>query len=138
MGRRTTRSRDDGAISVFENDAVLPAQWFNRPGGGSYTGERALCCAILEEACGTLKKTRGIDAPKARVLHEEARAWVLADAQPDDTFAFPYVCQVLGLEPDVVRAALVKVDWAPPWKFTMAQDTRDRSYRRRRVAMAAA
>ena len=68
------------------------------PGRAPLTGIKALMLAVLDN---------GIAAYLSSVatLHTEAEAWVNSRSQRSP-FAFPVVCETLGLEPGAVRVAL--------------------------------
>jgi len=68
---------------------------------GQYTGTKALMLAILEDGI------RSYLSPITRI-RTEAEYWVTSTRQRSP-FSFNVVCEILGLEPDAVRAALQRM-----------------------------
>jgi hypothetical protein len=68
---------------------------------GVSTGVRGLMVAILEDGI------RSFLSPIARLRHE-AEYWVASRRRPSP-FSFTVVCETLGLEPDAVAAALLRM-----------------------------
>jgi hypothetical protein len=68
---------------------------------GVSTGVRGLMVAILEDGI------RSFLSPIARLRHE-AEYWVASRKQPSP-FSFSVICETLGLEPDAVAAALLRM-----------------------------
>jgi hypothetical protein len=85
---------------------ILAEQFFGpRMSVSAVRPEAALMRAVLEEALICLHGHLGLIGRRNRRLAQEAEAWFLSD----DThwpFAFISICEVLGLEPTAVRAAL--------------------------------
>jgi hypothetical protein len=74
-------------------------------GGGEprhteYVGTKALMLAVLEEGI------RNYCGPPGRV-RTEAEAWVRSNRR--SAFSFLVICEMLGFEPDAVRAALPRL-----------------------------
>lgn len=66
------------------------------------TPEQNLAQAVLEEAVVRLNRyARGQTVGAARE-YQEVKAW-FEDANDDYLYAFPSVCQILGLDPSAVR-----------------------------------
>ncbi len=107
--RQITGSRADG---LFEPDVVLPSQFFNglRRHAPSKRGEWLLLLAVLEDAVHCYQKySLARDKPGQR-LFQEAEEWIMG-TQPGSSeeplaLAFPYVCDVLGLDPAYLREGL--------------------------------
>ena len=86
-------------------NGVLPAQFFHA--SRISTPEQRLWLALLEEAIHTYKKY-----PHDHRYFRDAETWLLEDAT--DVAAFRSVCELLGFDPDAVRAAIVQqrhIDW---------------------------
>jgi hypothetical protein len=92
---------------LFEPEVVLPAQmpWGARC-DGTTSGARALMLAILEDAMLCIKRGRRRRHPRTRRLAAEAETWVRSDSR-EWLFSFASICDVLGIDPDALRARLL-------------------------------
>jgi hypothetical protein len=95
----------DGAL--FQPELILPAQMI---GGARHdadtSGARALMLAILEDATLCIKRGRRRRHPGTRRLAAEAETWVRSDSR-EWLFSFVSICDVLGIDPDALRARLL-------------------------------
>jgi hypothetical protein len=95
---------------VIQSDAVFPVQFFNarraRP-----MPEEALLIAVLEDAIDCLCKHRFAQDTRGRRLFHEEREWFMS-ADRNRLFAFERICEVLGLEADCVRSAVLSTAYA--------------------------
>jgi hypothetical protein len=106
--------------------AVLPAQISEGVRFDADTsGPRALMLAVLEDAVRCIENGRWQRRFGARRLAAEAAAWVRCD-RADWPFAFPSVCEALGIDVDAMRSRLLIRDPAPE-----PTPTSDRPCRRR-------
>ena len=93
-------------VRLFEPDSILPAQFFaalrEKPPAGP---EYLLAAAILEDAIECFQKHCEARESKTRRLYEDAEEWISSD---DRQWPFSYVniCELLGLQPDCLRAGL--------------------------------
>jgi len=97
-------------------------------GGGPFLGVKALMLALLEDAI------RAYLGPVDR-NREEAALW-MADSRRRWVFAFPVVCETLGLEPSAVRAAVRRLHARSP-RVLAASRSRPNARRNAGVRMAA-
>ena len=88
---------------IFEQDIVVAAESFARR-SGLPDPERSLMLAVLEDALRCFVNG-GTAEGKARVLHDEARAWFESDAH-DRLYDFANVCDVLGIDASWLRRQL--------------------------------
>jgi hypothetical protein len=86
--------------SKFERSNLAPLEGGDVPCGVS-TGVRGLMVAILEDGI------RSFLSPVRR-LRQEAEYWV-ASRKQRSPFSFSVVCETLGLEPDAVAAAILRM-----------------------------
>ena len=89
--------------------------------------------AVLEEAVATFQHHLGAESRRGRRLFREADEWF----QSVDTswaFAFESVCDVLGLDPDYVRAGLARLQRRRPNGGEQPQRFRRMSGRRLSLA----
>lgn len=88
-------------------DAIQPVQFTVLWHGRSTTfPERKLLLAMIAQAAGDLQLFRHRRNAKSRRLYNDARDWVLSDSR-SHMFAFVSICDVLGLAPDALRAAIL-------------------------------
>jgi hypothetical protein len=94
--------------SPLLEDNLLPEQFFGpRANVGMVSPEAALMRAVLEDALLCLYgHFRAPDRRSLRLAHE-AEAWFLSE-EVHWPFAFRSICEVLGLEPEAVRKALLR------------------------------
>jgi hypothetical protein len=103
-------------MKPFQPDTVLAPQFFAtlRRQGPTKRGEWQLIVAVLEDAINCFQKCALATDSQSRRLFREAYDWLMAGqgdyAQFDDDvpiFTFEYICEVLELEPDYIRAGLL-------------------------------
>ena len=70
------------------------------PRKSEYVGTKALMLAVMEEGI------RNYCGPQGRV-RADAEAWVRSNRR--SAFSFTMICEILGFEPDAVRAALPRL-----------------------------
>ncbi len=103
---------DKGDEAPLQDEVILAEQFFAAPRGPA-TGERLLLAAILEDAINCYQKLQFAPGARTRRLYREAEQWIMETGkrvQDDDThpyFSFEQICDVLGLDPDDIRARLL-------------------------------
>lgn len=119
----------DATILTFADDFELLATLGGGESRGTdYTGTKALMLAILEDG------VRAYLGPTPR-LRAEAELWV-TNPQRRWIFSFDIICETLGLEPDSVRAVLLRWRASRTSPDTLREARRDRmraAARRRRI-----
>jgi hypothetical protein len=93
------------SISLFQDCAVMPAQFFTNEQRATLPGERRLLLAILEEAVECFCKTCGATDNYNRRLHREAEEWIFSDDR-SWCLAFANICDVLDIDIDYLRRPL--------------------------------
>lgn len=68
--------------------------------------ERELLIAILEDAIRTYQKYAFSGTRRGRRLFREVHAWFTEPASADVPVSYDYLCDVLDLEPETIRARL--------------------------------
>lgn len=107
MGAQALRF-DDPSPMLLEPDAVLPAQYFDRAGtGANAQPEKRLMLAVLEDAITTFQRHLQSDSRRSQRLVEDVEAWT-AGGTGENGFSFEEVCAALDIEPEYVRAGLVR------------------------------
>lgn len=99
---------EDRYAGFLQPDVMLPQQFFHSLRmKGHADGERRLMIAVLEDAVNCFMKQIHATDPKARQLFLDAEEWITAE---DRTwfFSFENVCDTLGLDPEYLRAGLLK------------------------------
>lgn len=98
---------------ILGPDVVLPEQleepW--RPADGS--PERALMLAILEDAIGCFQKYSHSTHTRPRRLARDAEQWIRLNDWSWPC-SFNSVCDALGLDPEHMRSALLRMKPDPP------------------------
>lgn len=94
------------SFGLFEPDSLLPAQFYRTFGRRlKARGELRLMVAVLEDAVECYRKYAAAQDEEGRRLFQEAAAWV----QSRDRrylFSFENICELLGIDPDCLRAGL--------------------------------
>jgi hypothetical protein len=111
---RNSRYRIDGASnsderfsSLFEPDAVVSAQYFERFRRKTLLEpEKRLMLAVLGDAIDCFQDNVLARSGKRKKLFEESEAWILAGDR-DWVFSFENICEVLGINPTYLRHGLL-------------------------------
>lgn len=73
--------------------------------GQSWSGERRLMLAILEDALTCFQKYSGLRDPNAKIIFNEAEEWIFAEGQ-SWVFSFERICDELNLSAAYLRRGL--------------------------------
>ncbi len=95
----------DRGGGLLQPDPVLPLQLLTARRGETAQGERRLLLAILEDAILCYRKHLFARDNRGRRLFREAEQWMRSDNR-QLLFSFENVCDILGINPDYVRAEL--------------------------------
>jgi hypothetical protein len=97
----------------FQPDILLASQFFARLRHRAVGGEpeRQLLIAVLEDGVSCFQEYILANRPRDRRLFREAQNWIMcADAARGEeerpAVSFEYICEVLGFDPDYLRAGL--------------------------------
>jgi hypothetical protein len=91
--------------SLFEDEVLLPNQYFDSPMGRSRPPEHRLLWAVLEDAVRGWQVYESATDRKGHEQFSQASAWFASEAD-DSPFTFVAICQLFHLEPDYVRCGL--------------------------------
>ena len=91
--------------SVFEPDALLPSQYFDRLRGTDRSGEWRLVVAILEDAVNVYRNYAGTTDAHKRGLFDDAEEWI-ESGDREWFLSFENVCDILGLDAGYLRRGL--------------------------------
>jgi hypothetical protein len=98
----------DKSASIFQPDALLPAQFFDaRRRKKLIEPEKRLMLAILEDAVQCFQDNCATPDKKGKEPFDEVQRWIF-DVGNDGVFAFESICGVLGFSPDYIRKGLVR------------------------------
>lgn len=111
-GANQAHFRDGGSRRMPDagadpTDAADYRTRYSSAGHGPGARERRLMLAVLEDALDTVRKYAGASDPRQRALYHHARAWFTA-CEAEWPFAFAPICEALGLDPDYVRAGVLR------------------------------
>ncbi|MEX0804438.1 MAG: hypothetical protein WD688_14145 [Candidatus Binatia bacterium] len=99
---------DDFLARILEPDIFLPSQFYGTGGlSRQLEGEKRLMIAILKDAVECLDKYRDARNISGHSHYQNALEWV-EDNSTDWLFSFNNICDLLGFDPDYLRAVLLK------------------------------
>lgn len=84
---------------------ALAEKFFTPVSAGTVCSEAALMCAVLEDAFICFQSQFEIESRPIQRAAKEAEEWFFSD-DSHALFSFVSVCDVLGLEPELVRKGL--------------------------------
>jgi hypothetical protein len=94
--------------SLFEPDTVASAQYFdNFQRKTSKEPENRLLLAVLEDAIHCFQDNALAENGKSKKLFDDAEEWILKE-RADWIFSFRNVCELLGIDPEYLRAGLMR------------------------------
>jgi hypothetical protein len=91
------------------NDFLLPSQYNDliRRRSPVLNGEYRLLWAVLEEALRSYLANMACSTRDQRIEFKELRSWFYpAKDEPQDLFAFTSICEIVGIDPDLLRRGL--------------------------------
>jgi hypothetical protein len=102
----------------LEPAAMLPAQFFRRPG---WQAEKRLMLAVLEHALATVHRRRARGTRRARAV-ADAEDW-FASRDTGWPFAFESICDALDLDAGAIRGRLARAPGQePPGRFPFRRE----------------
>jgi hypothetical protein len=94
--------------SLFEPDTVASAQYFDNFQRKTPTEpENRLLMAVLDDAIHCFQDNVLAEKGKSKKLFDDAEEWVLKEGA-DWIFSFRNVCELLGIDPEYLRAGLMR------------------------------
>lgn len=101
----------DSLADILGPDVILPQQFFEGPRGDSdFSPEKALMLAILEDAIRCFQEYFRTTRARPRMLSRQAEQWIRT-RDWDWPFSFNNVCEGLGIDPDCMRDALLRMKY---------------------------
>jgi len=108
MANQITTNVEERVASLFQPDTLMPAQFLDTYRRKSHLEpETSLMLAVLEDAVACFQKyvlardERGIE------LFQEAEQWIMKE-DAEWLFSFDNICDSLGINPEYMRAGLVR------------------------------
>jgi hypothetical protein len=94
-------------MSLFEPDILATVQYYDRMlYARRLDPERMLMIAVLDDAVNCFQKWSFASSSRAKASYRELQDWFMNE-KSDQLFGFENICEVLGLNPDYIRAGLV-------------------------------
>ena len=101
----------DSLTEILGPDVILPQQFFDGPRGDSdFSSEKALMLAILEDAIRCFQEYFRTTRARPRMLSRQAERWIRT-RDWNWPFSFNNVCDALGIDPDCMRDALLRMKY---------------------------
>lgn len=96
---------------LFAEDVLLPSQYFGDLAGDRplRSGECYLLAALLADAIRCYQRNYSARDRARQRLFQEAEEWLMTPGMPtarNGAFSFQYVCDMLRLDPEEIRARL--------------------------------
>lgn len=89
---------------------LMPSQYYDLVGHRAMLdGEKKLLFAVLEDAIRVYVFTMHGRTARAQRDFQEVWEWINATGDGDDPFSFVNLCEVFGIQPDVLRQELSKL-----------------------------
>lgn len=100
-------------LPSWADEVVTPEQFFFSAldSTASWTGERRLLLAVLEEAVATFIRYKDAATTRGKRLFREVREWFWSD-ECNYVCSFSGICDHLHIDPDYVRAGLASLQRA--------------------------
>ncbi len=99
---------DERAMAIFQPDVLIESQYLaTQTRRVHLDAERVLMFAVLRDAVSCFQDTVGANCKRKQIMHQDAEAWIL-DKDRSHLFSFDTVCEILGLDPEYMRAGLLR------------------------------
>lgn len=120
---------DEKVASLFQPDTLLAAQYFSTMRRKTaLEPEKKLVLAVLEDAVKCYQDNAGTAHSKGKKLFDDTEQWIFETAS-DWLFSFENVCTLLGLDPEYLRAGLMR------WKLTkLTRRETEETYQAKKLA----
>ena len=101
----------DSLTDILGPDVILPQQFFGGPRSDSdFSPEKALMLAVLEDAIRCFQEYFRTTRARPRMLSRQAERWIRT-RDWNWPFSFNNVCEALGIDPDCMRDALLRMKY---------------------------
>lgn len=108
MGDKAAVQERDSWTSMFQADVLASTQYMEKwRYQRSQDPEKMLMYAVLEDAITCFQKFSSASSARGKGLFKDAENWLMHE-QSDWLFSFEKICELLDLDPDYIRAGLVR------------------------------
>ncbi len=99
---------DERAMAIFQPDVLIESQYLaTQTRRVHLDAERVLMFAVLRDAVSCFQDNVGANCKRKQIMHQDAEAWIM-DKDRSHLFSFDNVCEILGLDPEYMRAGLLR------------------------------
>jgi hypothetical protein len=99
---------DERAMAIFQPDVLIESQYAaTQTRRVHLDAERVLMFAVLRDAVSCFQDNVGSDCKRKQAMHRDAEEWIL-EKDRSHLFSFENVCEILGLDPEYMRAGLTR------------------------------
>lgn len=99
---------DERAMAIFQPDVLIESQYLATQTRRMHLdAERVLMFAVLRDAVSCFQDNVGSKCKRKQAMHRDAEEWIL-DKDRSHLFSFDNVCEILGLDPEYMRAGLLR------------------------------
>jgi hypothetical protein len=107
MAQRYVSLQSGSGSRLVEPDLLAAAQYYDRVlYARPLDPEKRLMLAVLEDAVTCFQKWSFASSCRARARYKEVQDWFMNE-KSDQLFRFETICEILGLNPDHIRAGLL-------------------------------
>jgi hypothetical protein len=96
-----------GLGSLFAPEILTPEQYADERRGGPPSPVKRLMLAVLEDALRCFQNNFDAKSGSRQLVYSEAEQWLCAEGG-EALFSFNTVCEALGINPDYLRAGLLR------------------------------
>lgn len=108
MAYDTNLNVEEKVSSLFQADSLLPEQFLDTYRRKTHLApETSLMLAVLEDAVACFQKYVNARDGKGLEIFRDAEQWIVQE-EPGWLFSFANICEALGLNPEYVRAGLMR------------------------------
>jgi len=105
---KRVRGDDDGLVSLFQQDALLPEQYLETIRRKHHLEpEKSLMLGVLEDAVACFQKYIDAKRPREKTQFQDTEEWIF-EKDSRWLFSFENVCETLGLDPNYLRKGLLR------------------------------
>jgi hypothetical protein len=95
-------------MAIFQPDVLIESQYLATQTRRIHLdAERVLMFAVLRDAVSCFQDNVGSSCKRKQAMHRDAEEWIL-EKDRSHLFSFDNVCEILGLDPEYMRAGLLR------------------------------
>jgi hypothetical protein len=108
VGEKQAAREHQSWMSLFQPDVLAPVQYFERWRRRRWKSpEIMLMFAVLEDGIACFQKFSSARSRHGKAMFREAEIWLM-QGHNDGLYAFENICDVVGLDPNYIRAGLCR------------------------------